>query len=122
MEKASKRRINRPRFAVDINTSYKILKKTLGGWAIFKSIKELTGDPETKDPDILTICNKENYHVITSNTAHFKKYVRDKKNKIEIGVICINLQQAPASAHRFVNSVGVLIKKRKHDYFNNKFI
>ena len=116
MRQPPKKLLNRPRFAVDINTGFKQLKKKYGGYAQFVSTGKLTGSQETPDLDVIRICNKKNYHVITHNTKDFED-APIEIDDLKIGIICINLEE------NFVDKIGQLLRThKKHENFQNKLI
>ncbi len=110
--------INKPRFVVDINTSYSILRKRYGGFATFKSVVFLTKKQNASDDEIMKAANTQNYHIITQNTKHFTDAPR-KFPQLKIGIICINLNE-----DNFIDKFGKLLRNlKKHEKFkNNLFI
>lgn len=117
MKKIPKKDLNKPRFAVDINTSFNTLNKNFGGFATFTSTARITKSQITKDPDIIKKCNQKNYHIITHNTEDFIEALR-KLLDINIGIICINLDEK-----HYLSKFGALLRKLpKHENYYNKLI
>lgn len=109
--------LNKPRFAVDINVSFTILGQTFGGFATFISTAKLTKNQSTLDEDIIQICNKKNYHIITHNTKDFIDAPLRFKN-LKVGIICINLDEK-----HYLSKFGrVLRKLPKHGNYYNKIL
>lgn len=117
MKKARLRAINRPRFVVDINTSFDGLKKRYGGFAVFKSVVSLTKKQDASDDEIIKQADSGNYHIITQNTKHFREAPL-RFRTLTIGLICINLQEGG-----FLDKFGSLLRKLdKHEKFNKKLV
>lgn len=116
--KPSRTRIaNKPRFAVDINTSYSLLNRNFGGFATFTSTAMLTKKQDSSDEEIIKTASSKDYHIITHNTKHFEN-APIKLDKLEIGIICVNLQE-----DNYINQFGKLLRRyKKHDNFKNKLI
>ena len=110
-------RVNKPRFAVDINTSFVTLIKNYGKFATFTSTAKLTKKQDTGDDEIVKISDSENYHIITHNTRHFENAPLKFQN-LKIGIICVNLKEA-----NYINSFGKLLREfKKHDNYKTKLI
>lgn len=110
-------RLNKPRFAVDINTSFATLQRSYGQFATFKSTALLTKKQDASDNEIIKVSNTENYHIITHNTRHFEGAPRKFPN-LKIGIICVNLKES-----NYINSFGKLLREfKKHDNYNKKLI
>lgn len=115
MKASPRKSLNKPRFAVDINVSFSILGQTFGGFAMFVSTAKLTKNQSALDEDIIQICNKKNYHIITHNTKDFIDAPLRFKD-LKIGIICINLDEK----HYLSKFGSVLRKFPKHDNYYNK--
>lgn len=117
MKKPPKRELNKPRFAVDINTSFNVLKKNFGGFARFTSTALLTKEQDTKDPEIIKRCELKNYHIITHNTKDFIDAPLKFRN-LKIGIVCINLDEK-----HYLSKFGSLLREfPKHENYHNKLI
>lgn len=110
--------VTKPRFIVDINTNYSLLRGRYGGFAIFKSVFVITKKQNASDDEIIKVANAKNYHIITRNTKHFVE-APQKFNWLRVGIVCINLNE-----DNYVDKLGKLLRNlKKHEKFkNNLFI
>lgn len=117
MKPRKEKPLNKPRFATDINIGFDILRKTYGGFATFTPIIKLTKKQDASDDEIITICNKLNYHIITHNTKDFEN-APVRFSWLKIGIVCINLKE-----ENYIDKFGSLLRKlRRHDNFLNKLV
>lgn len=109
--------LNKPRFVTDINIGFDKLWKLYGGFATFTPIAKLTKKQNALDVDIVEICNKKNYHIITHNTKDFEDAPLKLVN-LKTGIICINLDEK-----HYLSKFGALLRKfPKHGNYYNKLI
>ena len=85
MKRREKPRNKKPRFAHDENLEFKLLYKESNRFALFKSFIKIAGKRAILDPEVISICNKNDYHIITHNTNDFQHPVP----KIKVGIVCI---------------------------------
>lgn len=110
-------RVNKPRFAVDINISFVTLQKSYSQFATFKSTASLTKKQDAGDDEIVKICDAQNYHIITHNTKHFEGAPKKFLN-LKVGIICVNLKES-----NYIGNFGKLLRERKkHDNYKRKLI
>lgn len=115
MRHIRKKPLNKPRFAVDINTSFYDLRKEYGMFATFKSTARITRGQQTEDEEIVKICQDLDYHVITRNTKDFEELPIKNRN-LKIGIICIN-----ADEKNYKSKFGSILRKfPKHENYYNK--
>ena len=109
--------LNKPRFATDINVGFDILRKTYGGFATFTPVIKLTKLQDASDDEIIAICNKRNYHIITHNRKDFEN-APARFPWLKIGIVCINLKE-----ENYVDKFGSLLRDlRRHDNFLKKLV
>ncbi len=118
MKPRPQKKLNKPRFVVDINVSYIILKKRYGGYARFISSANLLKKQNASDDEIIKVANDKNYHIITHNTIDFENAPK-RFNWLKVGVICVNLKE-----ENYLDKFGRLLRTNsKHEnYYNKLFI
>ncbi len=117
MKREPRRKTNKPRFVVDVNTSLQFLKQRYGGLARFISSAKLTGKQDSKDPEIIKIANEKDYHIITLNTADFEAAPQNYA-WLKIGIICVNLKEG-----NYRDRFGSLLRElKRHENYYNKLI
>lgn len=107
MEKKLNKPRNKPFFCYDECLEFHVLKRECNKFAQFQSFIQLTGKQGTKDQDAISDCNKNDKHIITRNTKHF----RNPHEKIKIGVLCIDLKSEQSWNSKFMK---LLRKYPKH--------
>lgn len=109
--------LNKPRFVTDINVGFDILRKTYGRFATFTPIIKLTKLQDASDDEIIAICNKMNYNIITHNTKDFES-APVRFPWLKIGIVCVNLKE-----EHYVDKFGSLLRDfRRHDNFLKKLV
>jgi len=74
------------RLAVDEDSPYSALQKRFSKKLRIISVFELTKRYGADDNFVYQSCNDKNYHLLTRNTRHFKKFLRDTTRRA--GIIC----------------------------------
>lgn len=103
---------NKPWFCYDVNQEFHILIKQCNRYAKFISSVKVTGNPAAKDSFILKECNKQDLHIITHNTKHFKF---PPKN-IKVGIICVGLKNEDDYVPKFTKLFSKLGKHNNYYY------
>lgn len=88
MKKKPQKPRSKPFFCFDVNLEFQRLKKECNDVALFVCSVTLLKSQEAKDLEIISYCNKHDYHIITHNTVDF---IHPPEN-IRIGILCINIK------------------------------
>lgn len=115
MEKKPKKLRKKPHFCHDENLEFFSLKKSSSKLALFHNILKLT-KAGTLDPEVIRICDKNDYHIITHNTKDFKA----PSSKIKIGIICIGLKRELEWIPKFIKLLKYFPKHK--DYYNKNIL
>lgn len=105
------------RLAVDEDSPYLELQKRLGKNIRIIPVTTLAGRYGADDNIIYQICCDKNYHLITRNTRHFKKFLRDTTKRA--GIICneaSNFKSYFEQLEKLFNLLG------SHQKLQDKFI
>lgn len=113
MKRPQEKPRDKPHFCHDENLEFARLVKECNQGAIFISAIKLMRVAGAKDPQIIRECNKQDIHIITKNTDHF----RNPPENIKIGIICIGKKLDK----EFIKKVNSLFSKhRKHAFYYQK--
>lgn len=85
MEKEQKKQGDKPRICYDVNMQFGILNRECNKFALFYSSVQLLHNQEAKDSEIISFCEKNNYHIITHNKNNFKNLKGKKLGIIYTG-------------------------------------
>lgn len=117
MKPRPRKKANKPRFVVDVDTSLKSLQLKYGGFARFISATHLTGKQNSKDHEIIKKADDEDYHIITLNTKDFED-APIKFPLLKVGIICVNLDE-----DNYRDKFGSVLRDlNKHEHYYNKLI
>lgn len=105
----------KPYFCYDENLEFLQLKRRCGGYGLFISVITVMEKQGAKDADIIELCNRKNYHIVTHNTIDFKKV----PDKIKIGIICVGSKNEEEWIPKFEK---MMRKMAKHNNYTNKSI
>ncbi len=88
MKKNLQKPRSKPFFCHDENLEFFSIRKDCSKDARFISAVRVMKKQGAKDLEIMNICNKKDYHILTHNTSDFQ----NPKKDIKIGVTCIGLK------------------------------
>ncbi len=115
MRKKRSRKRDKPHFAHDENLEFLELKKYCSHQALFTSVIRIMGGRGAKDPNIIEICEKEDFHAVTHNTRDFERV----RESFMLGVVCVGLVDKDIWIPKFSR---MLRKLRRHDQYSFKNI
>lgn len=78
--------LKKTRLAIDEDSPYLALHKHFGNRLKIVSVIKLIKRCGADDERVYQTCNDKNYHILTRNTRHFKKFLLDTTKRA--GIIC----------------------------------
>ena len=110
---------SKPRFVVDQNIyDQEFVEKYGSKRARFYSVKDVTGNVSSEDPEILEKSAVSGKHIITKNAKHFERLLKSKPQYKKIGIVGIGIKSS-----NFINKFGeVLDKLPYHEDYEGKFV
>lgn len=116
MKRKKQKPRSKPHFCHDINIEFRKLKKECNRLAHFDSVVTLLKDSTVKDSEIISYCNKFDYHIITHNTPDFLKVPAS----VRIGIFCVGLADPKKWIPKFIRLMK--IHPKHSDLYGKTFV